>query len=163
LKKVLIILAVVVLLVVAGVLYVIYSPTAPRRLVPVQSSTYQPDAPQDVAAYPLFPDTTIRNIILFIGDGMGINQITVARTMLFGPNGRLHLERLPDLALAHTPCASPDYAITPRYREYLQHCWASARFPAASSKPACEESDKFLPATTLIRRYYDGGFNALRS
>ena len=101
-KKILIILAAVVLLVVAGVLYVIYSPAAPRRLVPVQSTTYQPDAAQDVATYPLLPDTTIRNVILFIGDGMGINQITVARTMLFGPNGRLHLERLPVTGLVST-------------------------------------------------------------
>lgn len=101
-KKILIVGIVVVILVLAGAYYVIYSPTAPRRLVPVQSSTYHPDAAQDVPAYPLLPDTTIRNVILFIGDGMGVNQITVARTMLFGPNGRLHLERLPVTGLVST-------------------------------------------------------------
>ncbi len=104
-KKILIMLLVVVIIVVAGVLFFTYSSTAPRRFVPVQSTSYQPDAAQEATPYPFLPDTSIRNVILFIGDGMGINQITVARTMLFGPNGRLHLERLPVTGLVSTHTA----------------------------------------------------------
>jgi len=102
LKKILITVVVMALLVAAAVLYVTYVPTAPRRLVPVHGLTYQPEAVQEVAPYPLLPDTAVHNIILFIGDGMGISQIAAARTMLYGPNGRLHLERMPVTGLVST-------------------------------------------------------------
>jgi alkaline phosphatase len=105
LKKILITLLIVSIIVVAVVFYLAYSPNAPRRLVPVRSVSYQPGAVQEITPYPLLPDTSIRNVILFIGDGMGINQIAVARTMLFGPNGRLHLERLPVTGLVSTHTA----------------------------------------------------------
>lgn len=51
---------------------------------------------------PLLPDTTIKNVILFIGDGMGINQITAARYRYYGPNGRLNMERMPVTGLVST-------------------------------------------------------------
>lgn len=92
----------IIIVVVAGVLYVTYSRTSPRRLVPVHATSYQPSAPAEIEAYPLLADTTIRNVILFIGDGMGISQIAATRTMVYGPNGRLHLERLPVTGLVCT-------------------------------------------------------------
>lgn len=37
----------------------------------------------------------VRNIILFIGDGMGTAQITASRISKFGPDGRLTMEKMP--------------------------------------------------------------------
>lgn len=50
----------------------------------------------------LVQDTTIRNVILFIGDGMGISQIAATRYRYFGPRGKLHMERLPVTGLVST-------------------------------------------------------------
>ncbi len=55
----------------------------------------QPLTPPPTATYPSPPDTQIRNIILYIGDGMGISQITAGRLKSLGPNGRLNIERMP--------------------------------------------------------------------
>ncbi len=38
---------------------------------------------------------TVKNIILFIGDGMGISQITASRIKVLGANGRLAMETMP--------------------------------------------------------------------
>jgi alkaline phosphatase len=43
----------------------------------------------------MIPDTRVRNVVMFIGDGMGISHIAAARTKLLGPGGRLHMERMP--------------------------------------------------------------------
>ncbi|MBT2687053.1 alkaline phosphatase [Bacillus sp. ISL-47] len=43
-----------------------------------------------------------RNVILMIGDGMGVGQIEIAREMEYGKKGRLFLETLPHTALVHT-------------------------------------------------------------
>lgn len=55
----------------------------------------QPLTPPPTATYPSPPDAQIRNIIFFIGDGMGISQITSGRLKALGPNGRLNIERMP--------------------------------------------------------------------
>ncbi|NUQ40725.1 MAG: alkaline phosphatase [Calditrichaceae bacterium] len=55
----------------------------------------QPLTPPPTATYPSPPDTQIRNIILFIGDGMGISHITAGRLKSLGANGRLHIDRMP--------------------------------------------------------------------
>jgi alkaline phosphatase len=47
-----------------------------------------------------------RNVILMIGDGMGVGQIEIAREMEYGKNGRLFLETLPYTALVHTHSAN---------------------------------------------------------
>lgn len=52
--------------------------------------------------YPLMPDGEIKNIIFFIGDGMGIAQITAGRIYKYGANGRLHVERMPVAGIVHT-------------------------------------------------------------
>jgi len=55
----------------------------------------QPLTPPPTATYPSPPDIQIRNIILFIGDGMGISHITAGRLKSLGANGRLHIDRMP--------------------------------------------------------------------
>ncbi len=47
-----------------------------------------------------------KNVILMIGDGMGVGQIEIARLMEFGKDGRLFLESLPHTALVHTYSAN---------------------------------------------------------
>lgn len=65
----------------------------------------QPLTPPPTATYPSPPDAQIRNIILFIGDGMGITQITAGRLKSLGPNGRLHIDRMPVTGLLVTHAA----------------------------------------------------------
>ena len=54
------------------------------------------------ASLPLVPDAKIRNVILFIGDGMGLSHITAARINSFGPDGRFHLDHMPVTGLVTT-------------------------------------------------------------
>jgi alkaline phosphatase len=51
---------------------------------------------------PLLADTKVRNVILFIGDGMGVSHITAARINLLGPNGRFYLDHMPVTGLVLT-------------------------------------------------------------
>jgi alkaline phosphatase len=51
---------------------------------------------------PLLPDNQINNIILFIGDGMGLSHLTATRLHLVGAEGRLNIERLPVTGLVAT-------------------------------------------------------------
>lgn len=43
-----------------------------------------------------------KNVILLIGDGMGVGQMEIARLFEHGPNGRLFIETLPYTAIVHT-------------------------------------------------------------
>ena len=52
----------------------------------------------------------IRNIILCIGDGMGLNQIAMARQKAVGSGGKLWMEMLPVAGLVRT--YSADHAVT---------------------------------------------------
>jgi alkaline phosphatase len=54
---------------------------------------------------PLLPDNQIRNVILFIGDGMGLSHLTAARTNWLGPDGRFHIEQMPVTGLVATHSA----------------------------------------------------------
>ncbi len=47
----------------------------------------------------------VKNIILYIGDGMGISEITAARIKLHGANGRLALDGMPVTGLVKTHSA----------------------------------------------------------
>ena len=55
---------------------------------------------------PIESDNTIQNIILFIGDGMGLNQITATRYRYYGPEGRLNIERMPVTGVVSTFAAN---------------------------------------------------------
>lgn len=63
------------------------------RINPRDLSFYQPDA--TTAAHPLTGETKVRNVILCIGDGMGLSQVTLASMRVGGLDGRLHMERMP--------------------------------------------------------------------
>lgn len=56
--------------------------------------------------YPFLPDTTIKNVILFIGDGIGLGQITLTRIRHFGADGLMHMERMPVTGLVSTHAAN---------------------------------------------------------
>lgn len=63
----------------------------------------------EVAPPPMLPrvDTPrAKNLILLIGDGMGVTQVTAARIALRGPNGLLWMQTLPSGALVRTQSAS---------------------------------------------------------
>lgn len=55
--------------------------------------------------YPSAGGTEIRNVMLFIGDGMGMAQIAAARYHYLGPRGRLNMERMPVTGLITTHSA----------------------------------------------------------
>lgn len=47
-----------------------------------------------------------RNVIFLIGDGMGVNQVALARHKAIGADGRLYMERMPVAGLMRTHSAS---------------------------------------------------------
>lgn len=55
---------------------------------------------------PLIEEGKTKNVILFIGDGMGLGQITATRYRYFGPEGRLNMERMPVTGLINTFAAN---------------------------------------------------------
>lgn len=65
---------------------------------------YKASATSDL--YPLTGSKKIKNVILCIGDGMGLNQVTLASVKVAGPGGRLHIERLPVAGLVRTHSAN---------------------------------------------------------
>ncbi len=67
-------------------------------------SFYQPSITKE--PYPLTSATRVKNVILCIGDGMGINQVTLAGTKVGGPGGKLHMERFPISGLVRTYSAN---------------------------------------------------------
>ncbi len=67
-------------------------------------SFYQP--PTTKGSYRLTSGKEVRNVILCIGDGMGLNQIALASITVAGPGGRLCIERLPVTGLVRTYSAS---------------------------------------------------------
>jgi alkaline phosphatase len=67
-------------------------------------SFYQ--APATTADYPLTRARRVKNVIFCIGDGMGINQVAVARLQAVGPKGKLHMERMPVNGLVRTHSAN---------------------------------------------------------
>ncbi len=67
-------------------------------------SFYQP--PITMTAYPLTNAEGVRNVILCIGDGMGLSQITLASMKAGGLAGRLCMERMPVTGLVRTYSAN---------------------------------------------------------
>jgi len=57
-------------------------------------------------ALPALPDRPVRNLVLAVGDGMGVVQLAAARLRAFGPDGRFVIERLPVTGLVATHPAS---------------------------------------------------------
>ena len=44
------------------------------------------------------------NVILFLGDGMGVSTVTAARILKGGEESLLYFERFPNTALSKVPC-----------------------------------------------------------
>ncbi|MEJ5258949.1 MAG: alkaline phosphatase [Anaerohalosphaeraceae bacterium] len=63
-------------------------------------SFYQPPTAKEPLSNPV--GERPKNVILCIGDGMGINQIALARQAAAGADGRLWMERMPYTALVYT-------------------------------------------------------------
>lgn len=53
-------------------------------------------------APPVLAERPVRNVVLLIGDGMGLAQIAAGRILNRGVAGRLHLERFPTVGLVTT-------------------------------------------------------------
>ena len=60
---------------------------------------------KDARPYPPAPDGPVRNVVLLIGDGMGVSQVTAASIRAGGADGRLYMERMPVVGLAKTHSA----------------------------------------------------------
>ncbi len=52
--------------------------------------------------YNLVPDRKIKNVIIFIGDGMGSAHVTISKFNSLGPEGRLEIEKMPVTGLVNT-------------------------------------------------------------
>lgn len=63
--------------------------------------------PQDYAKV-FTADQRPKNVILLIGDGMGINQIMLTRQRFYGVDGKLFMESMPFTALINTHAALKD-------------------------------------------------------
>ncbi len=61
----------------------------------------------DTVFYPLFPpDSQVKNIVILIGDGMGLAQVAATRIKTYGANGRLNIEKMPVTGLINTHSAN---------------------------------------------------------
>ncbi len=65
---------------------------------------YEPSA--EIGRYPVIEGPTVKNIIIMIGDGMGLAQTTLARIKTLGIDGRLNMEKLPFTAIINTHSAN---------------------------------------------------------
>lgn len=74
---------------------------------PNDISFYQPS--REAESYPLAREN-VRNVVLCIGDGMGLSQVALARVKAAGLGGKLAMERLPVTGLVRTH--SEDSCIT---------------------------------------------------
>ncbi len=63
-------------------------------------SFYSPSS--DTTPYPLVKGGKVKNIIFFIGDGMGLTQATASRMKATGLDGKLCFERMPIIGLMRT-------------------------------------------------------------
>lgn len=64
---------------------------------------YKPSS--ETTHYPPAKNTQVRNVVLFIGDGMGFGPVALARMEAAGPDGRLYMERMPVTAFVRTHSA----------------------------------------------------------
>jgi alkaline phosphatase len=71
--------------------------------LPLQAE--QKKSPYAPERYPLLPDRAVDNVILFIGDGMGINHFVLSRLHHQGRNGWYHMERMPIAGYLRTDSA----------------------------------------------------------
>lgn len=79
-------------------------PAGPAHIAP---SGYQPCSPESRLEHGAQGRIdAVRNVILMIGDGMGLNHIWLTRVAAIGPDGRLNMECMPVSGLITTHSAS---------------------------------------------------------
>jgi len=98
---------------------------------------YTPPASQD--QLPLVRGEKVKNIILLIGDGMGLSQVTLAQFAAPGPDGRLNMQRMPVTGLANT--VASDRLITDS---------AASITAIASGRKTCNGTINILPDGTRV-------------
>jgi len=69
-----------------------------RLAVPAAVALAEAVAPEP----PVLAERQVRNVVLLIGDGMGLAQLAAGRILARGIDGRFHLERFPTLGLLTT-------------------------------------------------------------
>ena len=62
--------------------------------------------PDQIEPYPVIKGSKVKNIILCIGDGMGLGHVTLARLAVLGAEGKLYMERMPVAGFVRTHSAS---------------------------------------------------------
>lgn len=101
---------------------------------------------------------TARNVILFIGDGMGDSEITAARNYAMGAAGRLNMDRLPLTGEYTTYAVRKD---DPSKPEYVTDSAASGTGWATGHKTyngAISVDPSGKPVPTVLERAQKAGF-----
>jgi alkaline phosphatase len=74
--------------------------------VPAANTPFNVLSAPAVHASESFKQEAPKNIIVMVGDGMGLGQLEVSRLMEYGKDGRLFMESLENVALLHTYSAN---------------------------------------------------------
>jgi len=86
------------------VLFILLSGISSAQQVSIDVSFYIP--PTDIAPLPEIEKNKVKNIILFIGDGMGLAQLNAARIRAVGTSGKLYIEKMPVTGIKRTHAAN---------------------------------------------------------
>lgn len=79
------------------------------------TTTPQPKASGSPTAAESQADEPVRNVVLFIGDGVDDHQLTIGRNYLFGPQGAYSFEEFPRRAAARVQTVSEEQPTQPVY------------------------------------------------
>lgn len=107
----------------------------------------------DFSTLPNFGGTEIRNVILVLGDGVGINHILASRLILYGPDGRMYCERLPVTGLSNT---------APLDESYITDSGAAATALATGHKTAramIGMTPDSTPKLSIIELFRNAGYS----
>lgn len=84
----------------------ITNPACGYQIIKVDSVSVETVNQQNLERLPLVDDRPIKNVIFIIGDGTGLAQLYTGQASLAGPNGRLHIQRMPVTGLVNTHAAN---------------------------------------------------------
>ncbi|MEO8274700.1 MAG: alkaline phosphatase [Thermoanaerobaculia bacterium] len=96
-------------------------------------------------------DKPLRNVILLVGDGMGLSQIAASRILALGPDARFTFERFPTIGLVATHPA--DELVT---KSDAAATALATGFKTRNGRIGMDSSGRSLP--TLIEALRDGGW-----
>ena len=78
-----------------------------RLPIPAAAASAAAVAPE----LPVLAERQVRNVVLLVGDGMGLTQLAAGRILALGIDGRFHLERFPTIGLLTTHAAGAPVTI----------------------------------------------------